>query len=485
MRRGILCIVLVIACGVLVFAEPGKETSGVAMTKITYSTYWGYQVPEAVAAFQNLFKKDTGVDLEVISVAKDRWQDKVAAMFVSGDAADVTLLEGATHQSLSKQGYLAALDAYIDKHPGFKQLKKDKPQVFRGGLYMGKTTGMAASEGAWMNFWIRQDWLDKLGLKMPKSIAEITAALEAFKANGPTLVPAGKDVIPMTVSNSVWPHDVLSLAWGCFNEVTLKDGKFQDFNLTPNFKEYLDWMRDLYARGLLDKEMPTIGYGDVRNRCGTGVAGSCVMWEDTGDSFMKGMQDNKVEGRMVPVPPFKTAKGTFGLSYDPPTVDYGINAKTANPEFVFNTFFDWFFMKDNGIIASSRGVEGFDFTVVDGVMKLTGLKNSGVGYHGQKFPPIKTGWTYPFKFDAISQREYDDIMQVRKWAVPFFKEMDKVHPSIDNNAFWAIEDDLYSKKGALVGKYIMGAIDYAEYTAEYTKHINEVGLPQILADMNK
>ncbi len=61
---------------------------------------------------------------------------------------------------------------------------------------MGKTTGMAASEGAWMNFWIREDWLDKLGLKMPKSIAEITAALEAFKANGPTLVPAGKDVIP-------------------------------------------------------------------------------------------------------------------------------------------------------------------------------------------------------------------------------------------------------------------------------------------------
>ncbi len=54
------------------------------MEKITYSTYWGYQQPEAVEAFQNQFKKDTGVTLEVISVAKDRWQDKVAAMFVSG-----------------------------------------------------------------------------------------------------------------------------------------------------------------------------------------------------------------------------------------------------------------------------------------------------------------------------------------------------------------------------------------------------------------
>lgn len=484
MRRAIVCIVLVIAGGLLAFATPGSEKAP-AMTKITYSTYWGYQTPEPVAAFQALFKKDTGVDLEIISVAKDRWQDKIAAMFLSGDAADATLLEAGIHQSLSKQGMLAPLDTYIDAHPGFKQLKKDKPQVFRGGLYMGKTTGMAASEGAWMNFWIRQDWLDKLGLKMPKSIEELTAALAAFKANGPTLVPAGKDVIPMTVSNSVWPHDVLSLAWGCFNEVTKKDGKFQDFNLTPDFKEYLDWMRDLYARGLLDKEMPTIGYGDVRNRCGTGVAGSCVMWEDTADSFMKGMQDNKIEGRMVPVPPFRTKKGVFGLSYDPPTVDYGISSKAANPEFVFNTFFDWFFMKDSGIIATSRGIPDFDFTVVDGVMKLTGLKNSGVGYHGQKFPPIKTGWTYPFKFDAISQREYDDIMQVRTWAKPFFKEMDKIHVSIDNNAYWGIEDDLYSKKVALVGKYIMGAISYEEYAAEYSKYINEVGLPQMLAEMNK
>jgi len=134
---------------------------------------------------------------------------------------------------------------------------------------------------------------------------------------------------------------------------------------------------------------------------------------------------------------------------------------------------------------AKREVLSDPVTVVDGVMKLTGLKNSGVGYHGQKFPPIKTGWKYPFTFDAISQREYDDIMQVRKWAVPFFKAEDKIHVSVDNNAYWAIQSDLYSKKVALVGKYIMGAIDYAAYTAEYTKYINEIGLPQMLADMNK
>jgi putative aldouronate transport system substrate-binding protein len=483
MRRVTMCILFALACGVLAFATGGGEAPGKAMEKITYSTYWGYQTPEPVAAFEALFKKDTGVTLEVISVAKDRWEDKITAMFVAGDAADCSLITNSIFTPMTKQGFLAPLDAYIDKHPGFSQLKKDKPQVFRG-VYNGKTYGLASSEGAWMNFWVRQDWLDKLGLKMPASMDDIVAMLVAFK-NGKDLAPAGKDVIPMTLANSIWPHDVFSLAWGCFNQVMKKDGKFQDFYLTPDFKEYLDYMRDLYARGLLDKEMPTIGYGDVRNRCGAGVAGSCVMWEDTADSFMKGMENNKVEGLMVPVPPFRTKKGVFGLSYDPPTVDYGINAKAANPAFVFNTFFDWFFMKDDGIIATSRGIEGFDFTVVDGVMTLTGLKNSGVGYHGQKFPPIKSGWTYPFKFDRISQAEYDNIVLVRKWAQPFFKDEDKIRPPLDMNAFWDIDADLYSKKTALVGKYIMGAMDYAEFSAEYTKYINEIGLPQLLAEANK
>jgi hypothetical protein len=42
------------------------------------------------------------------------------------------------------------------------------------------------------------------------------------------------------------------------------------------------------------------------------------------------------DGVMVPVPPFRGPKGVFGLSYNPPTADYAINAKSANPEFVFN-----------------------------------------------------------------------------------------------------------------------------------------------------
>jgi putative aldouronate transport system substrate-binding protein len=491
MKRVTVFILVLAVCGVIAFAEGASEkrpaaatgAAKPAMDTITYGTWIYYQNPDSEAAFEALFKKNTGVTLDVVSFAKASWEDKVRALYMSGDAPDVTLVP-TNFTSLARQGMLAPLDAYIEKHPGFNALKAQLPQVFRGGTYEGKSYGLAASTGAYMNFWMRQDVLDKLGLKMPGSMDALVAALEAFKkVEGPN----GQKVIPMTMANSVWPHDVFTTYFGAgCNEIVLRNGTYQDNYLSPQFKEYLDFMRSLYVRELLDKEVPTLGYGDVRKKCQTGVALSCIMWDDTADAFIKGMSDNKIEGGlMVPVPPFKGKNGVFGLSYSPPTVDYGVNAKAENPEFVFNTFMNWLFLEDGGIIATSRGVEGFDFTVENGTMTLTKLPNSGVGNHGQKCPPVKPGYAYPFKFDPVSQAEYDNIVLVARYAKPFFKDTDKIYPSKDASEYWAVESDLYDKKVAMVSKYIIGEVDYPAFVAEYTRYINEIKLPELLAALNR
>lgn len=486
MKKTMVLILALVLCGAFAFAGGTTEQkpAAKAMDKITYGTWHFYQNPDKEAAWEAQFKKDTGVTLEIVNFTKDKWDDKIKAMYMSGDAPDVSLIPS-NITPLAKQEFLAPLDAYIEKHAGFKQLKQQLPQVFRGGTYNGKVYGLSASTGNYMNFWVRQDVMTKLGLKMPTSMDELVALLEAFKTQ---TAPNGQKVIPMTMANSTWPHDVFSNYWGAFNDVTLRNGKFTEYYLTPEFKGYLEFMRDLYKRELLDKEVPTLGYGDVRKKCQIGTALSCIMWDDTYDSFAKGMADNKIDGLMVPVPPFrnpKMANGVFGLSFSPPTVDYAINAKTANAEFVFNKFLNWFFLEDGGIIASSRGIEGFDFTVVNGMMTLTKKPNSGVGNHGQKCPPVKPGYVYPFKFDAISQGEYDDIVLVAKYAQPFFNETDKVYPSRDADKYWAFESDMYELRKTLVAKFIIGQIDYDTFHKEFSKYTTEHKLFELLAEMNK
>jgi len=485
MKKSVVLVLILALCGTLVFAKGTTEQkpAGKAMEKITYGTWIYYQNPDSETALEAIFKKDTGVTLEVMSFAKDRWEDKLQALYMSGDAPDVSVCPS-NMTPLAKQGFLAPIDAYVENHPGFKDMKAKLPQVFRVGEYGGKTYAMAAGTGNYMNFWVRKDVLDKLGVKMPTTMEELVAMLEAFKK---VPGPNGQKVIPMTMANSIWPHDVFTTYFGAFNEVTKRDGKYVEYYLTPQFKEYLEFMRDLYKRELLDKEVPTVGYGDVRKKCQTGVALSCIMWDDTGDAFTKGMADNKIEGVMVPVPPFKNPKGTgvFGLSYSPPTSDFCINAKAANPEFVFNKFFDWIFLQDDGIISTSRGVPGFDFTVENGVMAPTKKPNSGVGAHGQKLPPVKPGFQYPFKFDPVVQNEWDNIVLVSQYAKPFFDATDKVYPPQDANRYGSVKSSLYDKKVALVSKFIIGELDYDGFSKEFTKYANEIQLFDIINELNK
>ncbi len=481
MKKFLLSIFLVAMCGSIAFAAGQEEAAGTGMDKITYSCYFYYQMPDSEKALEDYFLESTGVELDVVNIAKDSWEDKIRAMMVSGDAGDVTQLPS-NMVSLVKQGYIKPIDDYIDTDPGFSQLKAEYPQVFRLTTYEDKIYGVAAGSGSYMNLWIRDDWLDELGLDMPETMDEVVAALAAFKG---TQFDIGKGDIPLVMTNSIWNHDVFANYWGVFNEVVLHDGKYTDFQLTTEFKEYLDFMRDLYERGILDREMPTTGYGDARNKGGLGNAGSVVMWDDTYDSFAKNFINNGIEGAMMaPVPPFAGDKGVFGLSYSPEGTHYGISSTAEDPEFVFNTFFNWFFFQKEGIIASSRGVPGFDFTVEDGVLVPTGTPGSGVGYKGQKFPPVLLDFEYPFKLDPISQGEYDNILQVRQWAQPFFDETEKIYPPKDAERYWNIEGDLYDTKRALNSRYIFGEINYDEFVSEYRSYINEIQLEDMLNEMN-
>ena len=59
--------------------------------------------------------------------------------------------------------------------------------------------------------WIRQDWLDKLNMKAPKTIDELEAVMEAFKNNNPDGL-APEKVTPLSVgfktSMNTWMGDV-------------------------------------------------------------------------------------------------------------------------------------------------------------------------------------------------------------------------------------------------------------------------------------
>ena len=208
-------------------------------------------------AFAKAFETDTGVKLKLVSVPKDSYDDKISAMFASGTIADV--VEGPTNMGpMVKQGFFHPLTELIKKDEAMNALYAEKKTDFDAFTYDGQIYGVPSRRGWTQVVWTRNDWLKKLNISAPTDMNSFVAMLKAYKdsdldGNGK------KDTIPMTIANDIQMLDIFASYFGTKTQVYLDSAtnKYIDPVLTPEFKNFLDFIKDLYSQGLIDKEMPT------------------------------------------------------------------------------------------------------------------------------------------------------------------------------------------------------------------------------------
>jgi putative aldouronate transport system substrate-binding protein len=149
-----------------------------------------------------------------------------------------------------------------------------KPLQFGGGLAWsysevnGRKMGFPQVERAYQNeklLWIRQDWLEKLGLTPPRTLDELAAVAKAFVkaqlgqgAPGTTVgLNVGKDII---VPTSGWyaGFDPVFGAFGVVPGFWTKEGNGLMLDtLRPQAKDALALLRQWYADGLLPNDYYT------------------------------------------------------------------------------------------------------------------------------------------------------------------------------------------------------------------------------------
>ena len=105
---------------------------------------------------------------------------------------------------------------------------------------------------------IRQDWLDTLGLSMPKTQDELVEVLRAFK-NGDPNGNGIADEIPTGGREEARWMDFLFYEYGIamfegYPGWDLYNGELTYSAVTQNMKDALQWIAKLYAEGLIDPE---------------------------------------------------------------------------------------------------------------------------------------------------------------------------------------------------------------------------------------
>ncbi|NMB42066.1 MAG: extracellular solute-binding protein [Firmicutes bacterium] len=147
--------------------------------------------------FVNNYKEKTKVDVEWNGIPKDAFSDTLALMLSTGDLPDVIMKSGisnSTQLKYGEQGYFLNLmenDRLKTYAPNYWALCEKYPEILLGsmmpdgevyslGLVRNSVGSVVASK-----LYFNQEWLNKVGLKVPTTAGEFYNVLKAFKNNDP------------------------------------------------------------------------------------------------------------------------------------------------------------------------------------------------------------------------------------------------------------------------------------------------------------
>ncbi|MBR4236698.1 MAG: extracellular solute-binding protein [Clostridia bacterium] len=173
---------------------------------------------------------------------------------------DMFMLNKRQMYELSSAGKLVDMLPYYEEYAsdGLKSvLGFNDNEGIESGMIDSKLYGMPLTndvgDGASLVF-IRQDWLDELGLEVPHTLSELIEVAEAFVENNMSGRSSTMGISMARDLGFTW--DVIANAYGAYPDLWLDDGngKLVYGSVQPEIRDALLATQDLYSRGLIHKE---------------------------------------------------------------------------------------------------------------------------------------------------------------------------------------------------------------------------------------
>jgi len=275
--------------------------------------------------------EDHNVEVEFVAVPRWTEVEQINNLLAANDAPDVCYTYSyPTIQTYANMGGVLDLSQYVDTY------KDMLPNLWgwlgETNIYWDKDPstgtiwaleGKLAVSNRIVTF-VRQDWLDKLGMKAPTTKAEFEAMLIAFRDNAETLLGADADkMVPYSVSYDVGWRAATLIESFINPDISDKEyyiNGFDDRKLTQNgTKEAIRLLNKWYNDDLLWDEFALYGSGDTTedDMMKAGYVGAFTHnWDypfrNGEDSISANLQRMVGEdAKFVPVDCFEDSKGTY------------------------------------------------------------------------------------------------------------------------------------------------------------------------------
>jgi len=303
-------------------------------------------------------------------------------------------------------------------------------------------------------YWMRTDWLKKLGLEVPQTVDEFEAALRAFKTQDPNGNGLA-DEVPYFARQ--WPElirlvtlwDGRSSGSDTYHDFYVDEGQMAHPYAGEGYREGIKNLARWYAEGLIDAEIFTRGAPPAS------ISGKRVE-----------------EHRRTPIKPDGWAIG-YTNKHPVETIKY----------------FDFWFTEEGRRLANF-GVEGMQYDLIDGeaIFKEEFLNNT---------KPVNNQ-LYEVGSQLQARGYFQDYNYEKQWSNEFalegialYDEGDYLIPQFLGVAFNADEQKVYDKNWGSIRDYmlerqqawILGGGDVEADWDDYMATLDQMGLNDVLGVM--
>lgn len=216
----------------------------------------------------------------------DPYDQKVSMAVATGDIPDIMKVDATTLKQLVDGDMIADLtDVY--KNCATDKIKEMydsyNGRALESATFDEKLMALPSTQCANVPtmLWVRQDWMDKLGLQAPKTMDDVENILQQFVTKDPGNNGAGKTIGLVASPNvggvygGLFQMDNVLSMYNAFPGQWIKeDGKVVFGSTTDNMKKGLTKVADMFKKGLIDPQMAVRQGDDITSLIVNGQAGA-------------------------------------------------------------------------------------------------------------------------------------------------------------------------------------------------------------------
>ncbi|WP_258525403.1 extracellular solute-binding protein [Paenibacillus sp. YN15] len=342
-----------------------ESASPAARANITVSIYDRNNIPPEEGTWDknrwvDWVNANGPVNVKYVPVPRSESLPKFNALFATASAPDLILEYDSRYRNgWFSQGLLMPLDNVVEKYSTtYKELMKQFPQLKKlgtksdGKLYeIGRVSPLVANH----RMYIRQDWLDKLQLKMPETTEELLEVAKAFATRDPD-GNSKNDTFGINMNSGFINH---MFGHGEVDWV-VRDGKL--VHEWEGLQASIDFQKQLFDAGVVDKDFLTDKNGEKAKQDFLSGKLGIYMYQAINEKDYDTFKKNSPNGVLAIAPMPKSKMGQFSPIIGSPIQMVGaINAGAKNPEAVMK-YIDFMIDPQNAKVIK-YGIEGTHWRV--------------------------------------------------------------------------------------------------------------------------